>query len=376
MTRSIVLITNEFYPRVGGISTYVAELAKASNELSYPSEVWAPDHPDLDGAQFPFPVLPMPVRGHTRRWSDRIRLARHLNRSRTSWQGSIVCLPEPGPLRAWTYMQLLGRFQPKTLVAVLHGSEIVKLTRWWHRRFLFRRLLERCERIGVVSNYVRDMVTDRYPDLRGRIVMAPGAPRTDVLSVDNVSHRNGRAGKTVLLTVGRIHPRKGQLAVIEALARLPRESRAEIDYRIAGPVSDQRYQRQLQRAADDAEVRVSFLGTLTVSELSDAYADADIFVMTPAPVKDSVEGFGLGYVEASAEGLPVIGHAVGGTADAVKHDETGLLVDPWDRAALADAIIKLVNDEPLRIKLGRSGYQWAREMSWRTTARALFEGLV
>ena len=78
----------------------------------------------------------------------------------------------------------------------------------------------------------------------------------------------------------------------------------------------------------------------------------------------SVEEFGIVYLEAGASGLPVLAARTGG-ADAVREDETGLLVPPDDPAELAQALSRLLNDAALRQRLGRAGRLWVkREMNW------------
>ncbi len=98
--------------------------------------------------------------------------------------------------------------------------------------------------------------------------------------------------------------------------------------------------------------------------------------MTSVAYRRSVEGFGRGYLEASAHGLPVIAHQIGGVADAVRAGETGILIDPDDREGLARAITELVDRADLRRTLGEAGRRWAKRFSWHATARKLFEDLV
>jgi glycosyltransferase involved in cell wall biosynthesis len=59
------------------------------------------------------------------------------------------------------------------------------------------------------------------------------------------------------------------------------------------------------------------------------------------------EGFGMVFIEAQAMGLPVVSTLSGGIPEAVKNGETGLLVPERDSAALAEAILRLMQDEEL-----------------------------
>ena len=64
----------------------------------------------------------------------------------------------------------------------------------------------------------------------------------------------------VFLTVGRVHPRKGQLAAMEALAKLPEDTRNSVEYLVAGPVVDTSYQSKLETYANTHGLNVKFLG--------------------------------------------------------------------------------------------------------------------
>ncbi len=154
------------------------------------------------------------------------------------------------------------------------------------------------------------------------------------------------------------------------------EKRSRIEYRMAGPATRPGYLRRLRRFARAKGVALRYLGSLDADGLAKAYGEADIFVMASVSYRRSVEGFGLGYLEASAHGLPVIAHRIGGVEDAVKAGGSGILVDPNDREELARAITELVNGGELRRSLGESGRRWAKRFSWDATARRLFEDLV
>ena len=103
-------------------------------------------------------------------------------------------------------------------------------------------------------------------------------------------------------------------------------------------------------------------GERTPAEVEAAYGWADVFWHTGI-VDSQGDRDGLPNVvpEAMAHGLPVISSAAGGAAEAVRDGDTGLIVDPADPAALADAVERLADDAPLRQRLGRSGRAWVEE---------------
>ena len=89
-------------------------------------------------------------------------------------------------------------------------------------------------------------------------------------------------------------------------------------------------------------------------DLAPVLAALDIFVLPSWS-----EGFGRSNLEAMAAGVPVVSTAVGGIPEVVADGETGLLVPPRDPAALAAAILRLVEDESLRKKMGEAGRERA-----------------
>jgi phosphatidylinositol alpha-1,6-mannosyltransferase len=82
------------------------------------------------------------------------------------------------------------------------------------------------------------------------------------------------------------------------------------------------------------------------------------------------EGFGIVFLEAGLHELPVVAGAVGGARDAVRDGETGLLVDPTDHVAVAQALTTLLRDRGTATRLGRNGAEHARRHAWpRIAAR-------
>lgn len=120
-------------------------------------------------------------------------------------------------------------------------------------------------------------------------------------------------------------------------------------------------------AVDDA---VHFTGRLSDAERDAWFARSSVFTM-PSRLPGRTtggEGFGIVYVEASAWGLPVVAGDVGGARDAVVNDETGLLVDPTDHVAVADALTAVLCDDELARRLGAHGVAHAGRLTWQRFA--------
>ncbi len=367
----VFLITHEFYPKRGGIATFTEEIARATAALGYPIEVWAQSAPEAaEKENWPFPLRRLPLRG-THDLSCQVQLARELIRNRRALRYATVYLPEPGPMMTMMLLQFFQAFRPKRLVLTFHGSEILKFAGSPLRRWLAGQLIRRATRISTLSNYTQELLLQHFPEAAEKIYLTPGALRSDFAVVP--TRRRAPRDKIVVLTVGRLHPRKGQLLTLQALQVLAPEIRARLEYWIVGAQSKGRYEGQLRAAAAaKPDLVVRFFGNLPDEELAGVYDRADIFAMTSVNLDRSVEGFGLVYLEAAAHGLPVVAHDVGGVREAVMNGVTGFLVPPNRPAQLAAAFEKLIHDPALREQLGTAGRAWATRNCWKESAEALF----
>jgi len=102
-----------------------------------------------------------------------------------------------------------------------------------------------------------------------------------------------------------------------------------------------------------------FTGQLTGAELAEALASTDVF-LNPS----ITEAFGNVTLEAMACGLPVIAAAASGTTNLVRDGETGVLVQPGDIAAYADALAAYAAEPQLRRQHGEAGLAFAKTMDW------------
>ena len=369
--RPVFLITHEFYPVRGGIATFTEEIARASASLGYDIEVWAQFAPAaVERPDWPFRLRRLPLKGTHDIWCQ-AQLARELIRHRRELRHATVYLPEPGPMMTMMLLQFFHAFRPRRLVLTFHGSEILKFTRSPLRRWLAGQLIRRATRISTLTHYTQELLVAHFPAAAEKIFLTPGALRSDfaVVPPKPASPRK----KIVILTVGRLHPRKGQLLTLQALQTLAPDVRSRLEYWVVGGQSKGNYETQLRAAAaEKPDLAVRFFGNIPDEELSDLYDRADIFAMTSLNLEHSVEGFGLVYLEAAAHGLPVVAHDVGGVSEAVREGVTGLLVPPHRPAQLAAAFEKLIHDEPLRRKLGAAGRDWATRNCWKESAAALF----
>ncbi len=180
------------------------------------------------------------------------------------------------------------------------------------------------------------------------------------------------AERPTVVTVARLEQSyKGHDVLVRALA-LIRARVPDVEWLVVG---DGSLRQPLQRMAAESGVgdAVRFLGAVSDAERDAALERAHVFAMPSRLPPGGVggEGFGIVYLEAAARGLPVVAGNVGGALDAVVHGETGLLVDPEDPGAVADAISALLLEPKRARALGAAGMRRARQFAWPLIARRL-----
>lgn len=366
----VYFVTHEFFPHRGGIATFTEEMARATTALGFDVEVWAQANRSEAERQWSFPVKRLPLKG-THNLSCQLKLAKHMIRHRRELRRSTVYIPEPGPMLTMMMLQWAHAFRPKRLLLTFHGSEILRFSDSPTARPLTRRLIQSADMVSTLTNYTQQLLLEHFPEAAEKAVLTPGALRSD-FEIATVADRGTRGDKSIVLTVGRIHPRKGQDIVLEALMALPSHLRDRTEYWIVGVGKKNGYESRLRATAANSGVTVRFFGDVTNRELGRIYDQADIFAMTSVDHEMSVEGFGLVYLEAAAHGLPVVAHRVGGVPEAVVDNHTGILVPPMHIPSLTLALKRLITNPSLRRTFGENGREWARRNCWMKSAETLF----
>jgi glycosyltransferase involved in cell wall biosynthesis len=110
------------------------------------------------------------------------------------------------------------------------------------------------------------------------------------------------------------------------------------------------------------EKETVFTGFVEDEDLPKYYAGADVLVL---PSTTSAEGFGMVITEANACGTPAIGSDIGGISQAIQNGKTGILVEPKNINALAEAVATFYNHPAAAERMGAAGAQRAAdEFGW------------
>ena len=275
-----------------------------------------------------------------------LRVLARLWQTIRAWRPDVILcgVAYPSVIVTW----LITRLTRTPYVSYAHSEDFLPITGL--RRRVLGRALRRAAAVITVSRFTQQALIDLDIDSARIKVVPPG------IELARFAQANGAAAPEAwtLLTVGRLVLRKGQDTVIRALPQVI-QAVPNVRYIVAGDGPDAEVLRDLAAGLGVAD-RVVFAGALTDEALHDLYHTCDVFVLPTRPAAGEVEGFGIVLLEAGAARKPVIAGRTGGTPDAVIDDVTGLLIDPADVNALAQAIIDLAHNQAKAQRLGAAGH--------------------
>jgi len=224
--------------------------------------------------------------------------------------------------------------------------------------------VQRADRVITTSAYSADRIAKFYGAKPEQIVIVPELIDLDAWQVA-LSKAPVDEGPPRILCVAHLYPRKGVDTLLRAFARLTTDALLRIVG--AGPEGE-----RLEHLAHDLNIanRVHFLGHLPFAALVAEYRNAAIFAL---PTEQ--EGFGIVFLEAMASSLPIIATRVAAVPEVVGDGVTGLLVDPGDEMALAQALEQLLRDPALRSRLGNAGRDHVAKFAAPAVARRFLEAV-
>lgn len=364
-----LLITNDFPPRIGGIQSYLYELAHR-----LPPDrlvVMASDYPgarDFDRQQaftvvrYPTRVL-LPTPGAIRGAVELIRS----HRIDAVWFGAAAPLGLMAPA--------LRRAGIRHIVASTHGHEV-----GWSMlpgsRQMLRQIGGYADVVTFVSRYARGRIAAALGPMAALEPLSPGVDasrfRPDPQARGRLRAHYGLGSAPTVVCISRLVARKGQDMLIAAW---PQVLRAVPEARlvIVGGGRDEARVRRLA-AGSTARAAITLTGRVPHDELPAYYPIGDVFAM-PCRTRGGgldVEGLGIVFLEASACGLPVIAGDSGGAPETVLQGVTGQVVSGTAVPALADALVRLLGNPVLAEQWGAAGRRWVQERwTWQASADRL-----
>jgi glycosyltransferase involved in cell wall biosynthesis len=199
--------------------------------------------------------------------------------------------------------------------------------------------------VVAISEFNRRVLRARCPSARSAEVIHCGV---DIgrYRWRGVHERNGDR----VLCVASLLPKKGHVHLLDALAVIA-QRRPSIVLDLVGDGPEHETLRLRARALGIAD-RVRLHGAQPAEQVRRMVADARVFALASVPLASGrMEGIPVALMEAMASGLPVVATRLSGIPELVQDGITGLLVEPGEVAALADAITRLIDDDALAAEL-------------------------
>jgi len=274
-------------------------------------------------------------------------------------------LRRSGQVSRWLYM-CLSLAHEEYITRVTPGATSAMQLRWKFnaiaRRRIERLVMNRCERVVVLSRFMWDRVVQFHGIPEKKLCMIPGAVDEQVFRppLDRAAVRaflKFPEDRTVLFTVRNLVPRMGLEHLIEAIARLgDRNKGLLVLIGGEGPLKS-KLEDLIERHQLATSVRL--IGFVPEQDLTRYYQASDLVVIPTS----QLEGFGLVTVEAMACGAPVMATPIGALPEIINRLDPLLLAEGTDGAALARSLERILD-------------RFAQDPEWRPRLAETGRGLV
>jgi phosphatidylinositol alpha-1,6-mannosyltransferase len=364
--KKILLVTNDFGPRTGGIETFIIgllERIKGFDICVFTSNQGDTRSYDRDW-QTNFGITI--IRDKSKILLPSFRLNSAVKKLVRTQNFEVVIFGAAAPLGLMA--KGLRKAGAKKILALTHGHEV-----WWAKVFPFNVAMKKIgsdvDHLTYLGEFTRSAISKalKNENSKAMVKIAPGVntehfiPRPDAFELRNSLGLND---KKIIISVGRLVHRKGQDKLIQAMPTVIRKiPNAHLLLVGEGP-----YESRLKKIVEKLllEQHVTFVGRVLYDKLPTYLSAANLFAM---PSRSrlfglEVEGLGIVYLEASACGIPVLAGNSGGAPDAVIEGVTGLCVNGTDVSAIAMGVIEILADAQRASRMGADGRNWIVD-TWR-----------
>jgi glycosyltransferase involved in cell wall biosynthesis len=335
MVKGILFLTLKIFSATGGIEKMNRVAGKALHETGEEVKIFSShDENPIENNYFPCKNF-LTFHGNRKKFA--------VKSIQEGIKNKVVILSH---INLLTVGYLIKLFSPKTkLVLFAHGIEI-----WKPLSFLKKKMLLQCDQIWAVSNFTNDTIKELGYVNNGNSIVLNNCldpylqkENNPVKSEKLLSRYGLRNGDFILLTLTRLNSDekyKGYDKVLGCLQVLIKEY-PHLRYLIMGKY-DKEEKGRMDKMINTMNLNdaVVFTGYIAEEELSAHYNLADLYIMPSLG-----EGFGIVFIEALYNGIPVIAGNKDGSIDALLNGKLGLLVDPGDLREITSAIKKVINNK-------------------------------
>ncbi len=354
----IALVTEYYYPHLGGICEHVHFFAREARRLGHHVDIITSN---LEGAVNEPHVIrigrsqPVYFNGSQARMTLGWNLKKQLRDAFRRGNYDIVHVHSP--LSPWLPVIAIDAADCP-VVGTFHTyfdkSNLYGLTRKWLQGKLDRMAA------AVAVSHSTTVALNRYFEANWTIV--PNGIDLDLFNPHVAAPPGIRKDVPVILFLGRFDPRNGLTTLIDSFKKVKGTNReAQLVVVGDGPLRKHYY----RAAAGDPDI--TFVGAVLGSRPS-YYAHSSMYACPTTKAS-----FGITLLESMACETPVVCSDILGFRDVVKHEREALMFPCGDVDALSDDLVRLLDDETLRARLGKTGRHHAQEYGWPSVTAAILD---
>ncbi len=261
----------------------------------------------------------------------------------------------------WKSLELIKTNKKK--YCLIHSKEINhKIGSFSNKRLL--KVLNNVEKVISNSQFTKELAIKNGVKEEKIIVINPGidpAKELDHLSIKKIESLL-KVKTPRLITVSRYDKRKNHEKIIMALRNL-KQRYPDIVYICVGYGDEEESIKKLVKELDLSS-QVMFFKDISDDLKNALIAKSDIFVMPSIIYKNSVEGFGIAYIEAAQYGVPSLGGKDGGASDAIDHNKTGLICDGNNLDDIYSSLNSMIENKKY-LDFGKNAKENAVKFQWQ-----------
>ena len=349
-----LIVTRSFPPEVGGMQSLMWGLAKEMSK-NFMIKVFADyyeNHKEFDKKEN-FSI----ERVGGIKFLRKIRKAQLINEylKESKVQGVIA--------DHWKSLELIVTDKKK--YCLIHGKEI-NHAKGSSLNKRANKVLNSVEKVIANSEYTKNLAIQNGVEQEKVVVINPGISPAQELNKTSLTKVESllKTKSPRLITVSRFDKRKNHEKVLMTLRNL-KQIYQNIVYICIGYGDEEQNLKDLVNELD-LSGQVMFFKEIT-DELKNALvAKSNIFVMPSVKYKSSVEGFGIAYIEAAQYGVPSLGGADGGAADAIQHDKTGLICDGNNLDEIYSSLNSMIENKKY-LHFGKNAKELSSKFYWSNT---------
>lgn len=281
-----------------------------------------------------------------------------------SWRPDIIYCGDLFPQGVAAY--LANRLFGTPYLIFVHGDEISQTNRRRHAPRLRNAIYRGATAVIAANPFAYKLVAEITGADKVSLIK-PGVDKESFYPSSGELPQNGAVQLRhwpVILTVGRLCPRKGQRNVLAILPDLLQEF-PDLLWMVVGDGPDRDL---LEGTVEKLGIRdhVTFAGDVPHEQVATYYRSCDLFVMiNRTEANGDIESFGMVFVEAGACGKAVVGGRSGGTCDAILEGETGLLAEPESLKDISEKVLQLLRNHDMRQQMEQTAVECAhRHFDW------------